>query len=266
MIEILDSRILRSTFRIEYKGEQATAFTLNYNEKQYLVTAKHAVKGVRETDRIKIFYRDKDNSSITDENLEVKLVGLGDYDRKSNPTGVDIAVLSPKYLLSNEQSIEATSDYLYVSQRVFLVGFPGQYDKNEMAKEYTLFSQHIREITPLVKGGIVSAINIFSYPREILVDAIINRGFSGGPLVYFKHESGGFGAEMRIAGVYTSGRQEKNSPKNAVFAKAHNISHVINEIRGNPVGVPIPPNFSFAVRMRKGLFPNKKTSEKTTEL
>lgn len=84
---MLTINIFARVFHIGYLGKTGTAFTIDVDNRQYLVTAKHVVKGLSFPGIIQIFH-DKQWK-----NMEVKPIWC------TNPS-VDIVVLAPPERLS----------------------------------------------------------------------------------------------------------------------------------------------------------------------
>jgi hypothetical protein len=63
--------VLQRTFHVKFGGGAATAFTIDVDGRQYIVTAKHVVEGIRPQDSLEIWHAQTWNS------IKVDLVGLG---------------------------------------------------------------------------------------------------------------------------------------------------------------------------------------------
>ena len=69
---IVTSNVLHRTFLIKWRSSLGTAFTIDYGERQYLITARHNIKGIKTGDPIEIFHE------VNWKLLEVDLVGVGE--------------------------------------------------------------------------------------------------------------------------------------------------------------------------------------------
>ena len=162
-----------------------TAFTIDVNSKQYLVTARHVVEGIRSTDNIKILHERQWKS------VSVDVVGLGEDE-------ADVAVLKASLQLSPTYPLAATQEGLIYGQQVYFVGFPFGWDGGA---EYINrgFSM------PFVRTGIVSAILPGTGSKNtgsIYIDAFGNKGFSGGPVVFRPAANGrGETGDFCVAGI-----------------------------------------------------------------
>lgn len=138
-----------------------TAFTLDVDGRQYLITAKHMVVGLKKEDSIDIY------RGARPEPISVKVLRCADP--------IDIAVLIPQRLITASPPLEPISNdrEIVFGQDIFFAGFPfglGTYFKG--------FSM------PVVKKGILSAEIKEGKAVEFVVGGFNSRGFSGGPMVF----------------------------------------------------------------------------------
>ena len=219
------SNILLRTFRIAHGGQTGTCFTVDVDDRQYLVTAKHLVESVDGLCMVQIFQHG------TWKNLQTELVGHG---AGSN----DVTVLAPVTQLSGRYPLHATTVGLALGEDVLFLGFP-----YGLANEIGELSNYFP--VPLVKKGIVSALQ-YEGAEVLLLDGHNNPGFSGGPVVY-KSTTDRLGS-MTVVGVvsgylrtsepvYDSGEESKLSYSyNTGIVKAHYIEDAIDLIHANPIG------------------------------
>jgi Trypsin-like peptidase domain len=210
--------------------EYGTAFAIDYERKQYLVTARHLVNTEKQ-EVIKFLI----NRNWID--LEVELVGLGSGE-------IDIAVFRTNVLLCpKEFLLEPSSKDIVVSQDVFFVGYP--------YKMWTDAGNAFKgRPFPFVKKGILSSTPMGDdgIPR-LYIDALNNPGFSGGPIVFRPPGR----AEFRIAGVVSKfriefekvidpngDRTEMTVAYNTGFLLGYDIFEAIKIIERNPNGLAIP--------------------------
>jgi hypothetical protein len=206
--------------------EYGTAFTLDVDHRQYLVSARHVVGAAKE---ISIFHEEKWKS------IPVSHVGNGVGE-------VDVAVLAPAVRLSSEIELEPSVGGYFLGQDVYFAGFP-----------YKMFSHggdmmYGRPL-PFVKKGILSAgMQPNDEAKRLYIDAINNEGFSGGPLIFVRPGT----LDCRVMGVVSKfkiayepvldaqyERTELQVPYNTGFLVAYSIKHVLDLIRKNPIGIPI---------------------------
>lgn len=223
------NNVLQRVFLLRYKDKAGTAFTIDVDNRQYIITAKHIVPGILDVDTITILHEGSWKQ------LEVKFIPI-----ESRHT--DIAVLAPIQQLSPALPLSPTSDGIFVSQQVYFLGFPYL-----MRTEIEDFNNGFP--IPFVKSGILSAIE----PHQIegysilYVDGFTNPGFSGGPLVFKDARSG----ELKVAGVVSGYRinadsvVDKNTTTtltvlaNSGIVVAYDISSAVAAIRKRPEGIKL---------------------------
>ena len=216
-----------------------TAFTIDRESKQYLVTARHVVAGLQSGNAIKVFHNNKW------ENLVVNVVGGG-------KGAVDLAVLAPSIRLSSSPPLGVSSGSLTYGDPIYFLGYPfGMHSGNEQ------FNRGLP--LPLVKAGIVSAVMVDKGVLWIILDAHVNKGFSGGPVLFIP--DGKPRDEFQVVGVVTSYTSPKLRPivnrkrgtitdgqgdpigyvaDNPGIGKAIGIHHALELIDANPIGFQLP--------------------------
>ena len=205
---MITTNVIQRTFCIKSKMV-GTAFTIDRNGKQYLVTARHVVGGVVQS--MEVFHEDRWAP------LGVNIVGIGRGD-------VDVAVFAPNVILSPPHPLEATSEGLMYGQPVSFLGFPFGWrgGLSHMNNGFPF---------PFVKAGIVSAMPT----RRIWIDAHGNRGFSGGPVV-FKPPSSVKNPAWKVAGIVVESEPDPQTRANAGFVIAEPIKAATDLIDERPIG------------------------------
>ena len=234
---MITTNVLSRVFHIRWGDSTGTAFAIDHASKQYLVTARHVVKEIDSGDSIRVFHEEQWK------NLTVNVVGIGDGD-------ADIAVLSCSIRISPSLDLVASQANLTYGQQVFFLGFPYQMDSG---------GEKINRGLPLpfVKSGIVSAFE-FGDVSKIYLDAHVNPGFSGGPVVFTPID--GSATDLRVAGIVASHpaplqpvvdqsgntiTDPEGKPaglyvrENPGIVVAIGIRHVIELIEANPIGFPL---------------------------
>ena len=228
--------VIQRTFHIRWNTSIGTAFVIDHGAREYIVTAGHLVKGIQTGNIIDILHDNRWKS------LPVMVVGLGD-------DMVDIAVLACSIRLSPSLPLVASTTDLVYGQSVAFLGYPFGLDSGgeEINRGIPL---------PFVKSGIVSAME-FGDVSRIFLDAHVNKGFSGGPVVYVPH--GQSTDDLRVAGVVKGYRSvllpivdrkgepamtEEGKPvgfvrHNAGIVETIGIVHALELIEANPVGFPL---------------------------
>ena len=157
------TNILWRTFRIRYGSQAATCFSADVDGKRYIVTARHLVQGMGESDSVAIMYQGQWRP------VRVRLVGHGEGD-------VDVSVLAPEILFGPPEAFELAlrAGGLAVSEDLYFLGYP-----YGMSADMGNFNNGLP--VPLVKKAMVSALVM---PEGLFyLDGHNNPGFSGGPVV-----------------------------------------------------------------------------------
>lgn len=220
--------VIQRIFQIRYNNATGTCFSIDHNNRQYIVTAKHVIDGLQTGSTIEIFH-DNDWRSLI-----VNLVG--------HHTTQDVSVFALNQFIA-AHSMQASSNQLAYSQDVYFLGFPfGLQDVNNapLNRQFPI---------PLVKKAIVSAIINDAGGNYMLLDGHNNPGFSGGPVVFKR------GAEntFNVAGIISGYRVNhepilvNNNPQNDIIHRANTgiiiapmIENAVELIDSNPIGFEIP--------------------------
>ena len=154
---MVTSNILQRTFKIK-STQVGTCFTIDVDNRQYIVTARHIVEGLVGQSIVKIRHEEEWKE------LQVTLVGHGKGE-------VDLSVLAAEHWNSVTHPLPPTSGGMVLAQDVYFLGFPYELESNVGAPNSNF-------PLPLVKKGIVS---MFEFDAAyILLDGHNNPGFSGG--------------------------------------------------------------------------------------
>lgn len=213
------TNILYRTFFIK-AAQYGTAFTLDVEGVEYLVTAKHLLDASVRQFELQIFHDKKWLRG------PATVVGHGKGE-------IDIAVLrvdSP--LTPSGFDVITSMGEIALGQDVFFLGFP-----YKMWGDVGSFMGGLP--CPFAKKGALSSVS-FETPQVLYVDAINNEGFSGGPLFFYPM---GKPNELRIAGVVSKFRIEQEAvldehgvptkmtvPYNTGFLVAYGIKHALELI------------------------------------
>lgn len=163
---MITSNVIHRTFRINYKGNIGTCFTITVENEMYLITARHIVEEIRDRDFVQIYYCGEWV------NLEVALIG---HTSKS----IDISVLTGNLSFSVDHPLPASGAGLCYGQDVYFLGFPNVVDIND---ESSLVRELNRNFPlPIVKHAILSCL---VNKNHDWIDGYANPGFSGGPVVF----------------------------------------------------------------------------------
>jgi len=228
--------VLSRIFHIRFGSQVGTAFTLDIDNKQYLVTARHVVSEMLPNDKLGIYHDDQWKS------LLVKRLVLPALE-------VDIAVLVSRIQLSphKKRVLRPDTTNCQLGTDIYLLGFPyGEFTQDEeVNRNFPI---------PLVKQGIISGMGpTTTKPTQKywLLDGNIAPGFSGGPVIL---RNSGDPSELDVIGVISSFRwqqepiwQEDNTPAaffykhNTGISVAYDIRFAIEAIEANPIGYSLSP-------------------------
>lgn len=223
---MISANFIHRVFRLRYGDSVGTAFTLDVDGREYLVTARHVVSKMPNGEDVTVALFG--NRQWVP--LSARLVGHSAGD-------IDISVLAlPDRLTPPNLPIEVNAAGVFYGQEVFFLGFPYDFlgDFAFTERGYPL---------AFVKRATLSCM-----ARELYyLDGHNNPGFSGGPVVYGEPPSW----PTRVAGVI-SGYMSAPEPifegdastgltyrYNTGIVVAYKIDHALALIRANPIGVPI---------------------------
>ena len=226
---MITSNVIQRTLHIRRDNSVGTAFTLDHGGKQYLVTARHVVEGIASGERIFVVHEGQRKP------VKIQVVGVGEGD-------VDVAVLACQQQLSPMHPLEPNAADLTYGQQSYFLGFPFGWNSG---------GEDINHGWPLpfVKAGIIGAMSLSSPVKIICIDAHVNEGFSGGPVVF---SPPGRQNVLRVAGVvvgYPKCFQPVVDDHENPFARAEEnpgivvaigIQHVVALIEANPIGFALP--------------------------
>lgn len=221
---MITTNVIQRTFHIRVGDSFGTCFTIDVDNKQYLVTAKHLVHNLTETSVIEIFHERQWKT------IGVTLVGHCDGE-------IDISVLKLNLQISPTHSLEPTPAGLVYGQDVYFLGFPyGIAGKpGSVNRDFPI---------PFVKKAIVSCVYVENEIRIDFLDGHNNPGFSGGPVIFKKHNSNNYKVCSVISGykfdeepVYQNGNPVPLEVRvNTGIVKAYGIKHAVDLIQANPIG------------------------------
>jgi S1-C subfamily serine protease len=225
---MITTNVYHRVFQIKVGESTGTCFTVDIDQKQYIVTARHVIDGWHPGDTIQIFHENQWKR------IDLSLVGRCEGE-------VDIAVLSAPIQISPTLALLATAGGIIWGQDVYFLGFPyGWYgDIGEMNRNFPM---------PFVKKAILSCTFMQNNGvQHFFLDGHNNPGFSGGPVVFKESNKN----EFKVAAVI-SGYRYTNEPIFAGEAQvplayryntgiiiSYGIKHAVDLIESNPIGLPI---------------------------
>lgn len=227
---MITTNVLQRTFQLRHKGDLGTCFTVDVDNRQYLITAKHCVENF-----------DPSQFELLHEGLwkhiNLSLVGYGSH-------GSDIAVLAAESQLSPVFPLPASLGNASLGQDAYFLGFPFglRSEAGAMNRGFPF---------PLVKRAIFSALPDFSNTLHIVIlDGHNNPGFSGGPVIFTP--VGLAQLDYRVGAVISAYRFQpedillKDKPTGLVYRAntgiviCHSIKHATDVICVNPIGFELP--------------------------
>ena len=210
------TNFLQRTLLIRVGDSLGTAFTVDREGRQYVVTARHVIEDLAPDNGIEIRHQ------RLWKRLPVNVVGVG--------TGeTDVAILKYHRQLTPTHPLEPSTAGMVIGQQACFVGFPFGWEggAEEINSGFPI---------PFLKAGIISA-SVIGKTNRIYVDAHGNPGFSGGPLVF---SPPGRPSKYKVAGVVVDSPRDPITKDHAGFVRAITIEHVVQLIDANPIGAPIP--------------------------
>lgn len=159
------SNVYTRVLKIQVGKVTGSAFTLDVDGRQYLITAKHMVDDLKKEDSIDIYKGDQWLP------LGVKVLKCADP--------IDIAILVPSEVLTPSLPLDTISNshQFLMGQEAYFAGFPFglHMSGNNLNGDYPL---------AMVKKDNFSATFTEDGANIIALDGFNNHGFSGGPVVF----------------------------------------------------------------------------------
>lgn len=237
--QVPTSNVLYRVLRIRTPESTGSAFTIEVDGRQYLITARHLLRGFGSEGEVELW-------------MEGRWSRFGARAIYPSRESVDVAALDLGRPVTVNFPLEASAGGLTLGQQVYFLGYPFG-----LGTPGAPVPPGFGEI-PFVKSGIVSAMDDRDPEANLLyLDGHNNPGFSGGPIVFWHAESRRF----RVAGVVRGYRNEalpviKRKNLDDPRAPAHNdlytrgnsgivigydIRHIVDAIRravreGAPLG------------------------------
>lgn len=221
---MVTTNVIQRTFKIRKGESTGTAFTIDRNGRQYLITARHVVDGIMSGEALQVWHQERWKT------LDIHVVGVGEGE-------ADVAVVAPALQMSPVYALEANSAGMVYGQQAYILGFP--YGRQSGGAEVNGGLP-----IPFVKSGVISAFT-GGEVQKVYVDTHANEGFSGGPVVFNPQEEP---SELRVAGVVAGyleyhralhddrGNHVGTVGENTGIVVATDVKHVNDLIDANPIG------------------------------
>jgi len=183
----ITTNIINRVFHIKIGNKEGSGFAIEVDNRQYLITARHLVDGLKDGDTIEIHHENK-----------WKTVKVKPFFPQIKE--VDVAVLVLPVQIAPPLPIDLSLSGLVLAQDMYFLGFP-----------YGLFMEG-RPIDnffplPFVKKGICSG--MAKAPQDysvVFIDGYNNPGFSGGPIVFIDTQT----KKLKIGGVVSAYRNQED--------------------------------------------------------
>lgn len=223
---MITTNVYTRIMMLNFNDSIGTCFTIEHNNRQYIITAKHVVNGLKNNDTVNIVINHINTP------IKVQLVG-----HCKDP--IDITVFCTDKLLTDTFVLPPTMEGIVWGQDVYFLGYPyGNVGKLDI--------QSGPARLPFVKKAILSCMENVNGVNVMYLDGHNNPGFSGGPVVFRNIEKKI--NEMNVCGVI-SGYSSTNEPifqgnntlpltykYNTGIIISYNIQHAIDLIDLNPIG------------------------------
>lgn len=181
-----NANVLQRTLWLRCGQKHGTGFTIEVEDHQFLVTAKHVVNQ-HPSQAVEIF-------------MEGSWRPLDGIPVPGDPEWADVAVFAPSRVLTPALPTLFDHKDARVGQQLFILGFP--FDPGEQLSN--LFHLAGLGPVPMVKGAHLAA--FVKTPGaghlSMLLDCYANEGFSGGPVVGFTDKAPGQIAIMGVVSHY----------------------------------------------------------------
>ncbi len=187
LAEVPTANVIYRVLRIRTAAGAGSAFTIEVDGKQYLITARHNLREFGAEGTIELWM----------DGRWTRTAARAIYPANA---GVDIAALDLGRPVTVTFPLLPTAAGLFLGQQVYFLGYPFGLGTSGTVSTPRGFGE-----IPFLKSGIVSALDTRNPQANVLyLDGQNNPGFSGGPIVFWHAETGMF----RVAGVVGGYRNE----------------------------------------------------------
>ncbi|MGJ3230325.1 MAG: hypothetical protein ACFE0P_00835 [Oceanicaulis sp.] len=211
-------RVARIRRNVDGKEIIGTAFFIEHNDREYLISAKHNFHDQT---------NDIDPAVFRDFVVDIETcAGKGKLPLKYIIHAADvIAFATPHRIIHKNYKVLNSSDTAILGQDVFIPGFPYGWHMDIKTDEGS-------GIAPFIKSGCLSAI---LSDQRFYIDGFFNKGFSGSPVYFFNAAK----KLWSILGVFTGYHNERLEMvsdqvgeiySNAGFGKGYIIKLILEEI------------------------------------
>lgn len=165
---IPNTNVIQRILAIKFRDNFGTGFTVKFNDRFFLVSAKHIFTGIGSPDTIEIL---RNNAWIP---LEVYPHFIDE--------GIDIIVFPLNQQITPDFEVILDGKGCCYGQEVYFFGFPDFIFLNKLEHIILEYSEINNGFPlPLVNKGVISTLN---KKPLVLIAGIGTKGFSGGPIIY----------------------------------------------------------------------------------
>ncbi|HZM06560.1 MAG TPA: serine protease [Candidatus Saccharimonadales bacterium] len=202
---------------LPYSNDSGTAFTIEVDKRQYLITARHVVSGIKAHDKVEL--------KVSSEWVLCPVTVI------DSDTNADITVLAAPAQLTTAYEVNPTLVGSVLAQDAFFLGFP-----------YGLYIPMTNFNIAFVKKGIISGFLTDSNGIQLaFLDGHNNPGFSGGPIVFKNVGNGVWHIGGVVSGYKWTPGEVVGDPKSYVkentgIIVVTSIDVAVKAIKANPIG------------------------------
>lgn len=223
----MNREIFSRVFFIRCGSRKGTGFSIDADDRQYLVTATHLLQELQDGKVLELFHGGKWKP------LETRVIGSG-------PPQIDVIILALNFRITlPEISLQPLGRTFQVGEEVMCLGFPfGEWKQAEGAE--AAFP------TPFLKKGVVAYVSASSSAVKcVFIDSVPNPGFSGGPVLCRDETKGMWQVGAIMSGfeydhlpIYFGDDQVHVSadPNSRDFMVAYDVKQALDIINLNPAG------------------------------
>lgn len=225
---MIPSDVLGRVYCLKIGDSTATGFTIDVDNRQYIVTARHFAINLGDNTPLQLLFEGKWN------NLGGTLVGHASGE-------IDISVLALNGIASNPDLKLTPDQAILYGQDVYFIGYPyGSWGDSKTA--------FMGRPIPFVRKAIVSCIEDGpNGEHRNFLDGHNVPGFSGGPVVYSANPPYDFKVASVISGyrfveqpVYVGTKKTDATVQyNTGIIITYGIRHALDLINSNPIGAVI---------------------------
>ena len=235
------TNVVQKTFLIMQNGRSGTAFAIENDGREYLVTARHVIRNAGAP--IEILHDKKWK----------RLPVNGTFRHSDEP---DVATITLNVQIAPRHATQTTTAGVVMGQDMTFLGFPFGWNN-------TQFGFNNGYPIPFVKAAALSAVVKNGANVVVYLDGHNNPGFSGGPIVADRDPKDALDSGPKIIGIVSGFPPEKTPhpsefdppltslggfpvrddhvhPTNSGFVKGYSIEHAVELIEANPHGFEFP--------------------------